>query len=135
MLVHTRLMILYTRHGKLLNFIEVISVIKYYAQLDVQNMCVGVSQLAGVVDADNLVELDSYDISVLGKVWQGGKWVDNPNKPTETELPPAVSNEQLRDELQAIKEESRINNEMSQSALAELLLLQAQQMEGVKGGE
>lgn len=128
-------MILYTRHGKLLNFIEVISVIKYYAQLDVQNMCVGVSQLAGVVDADNLVELDSYDISVLGKVWQGGKWVDNPNKPTETELPPAVSNEQLRDELQAIKEESRINNEMSQSALAELLLLQAQQMEGVKGGE
>lgn len=109
--------------------------IKYYAQLDVQNVCVGVSQLAGVVDADNLVELDSYDISVLGKVWQGGKWVDNPNKPTETELPPAVSNEQLRDELQAIKEESRINNEMSQSALAELLLLQAQQMEGVKGGE
>lgn len=123
------------RHGKLLNFIEVISVLKYYAQLDVQNVCVGVSQLAGVVDADNLVELDSYDISVLGKVWQGGKWVDNPNKPTETELPPAVSNEQLRDELQAIKEESRINNEMSQSALAELLLLQAQQMEGVKGGE
>lgn len=109
--------------------------IKYYAQLDVQNVCVGVSQLAGVVDADNLVELDSYDISVLGKLWQGGKWVDNPNKPTETELPPAVSNEQLRDELQAIKEESRINNEMSQSALAELLLLQAQQMEGVKGGE
>lgn len=109
--------------------------LKYYAQLDVQNVCVGVSQLAGVVDADNLVELDSYDISVLGKVWQGGKWVDNPNKPTETELPPAVSNEQLRDELQAIKEESRINNEMSQSALAELLLLQAQQMEGVKGGE
>lgn len=125
----------YTRLGKLLNFIEVISVIKYYAQLDVQNVCVGVSQLAGVVDADNLVELDSYDISVLGKLWQGGKWVDNPNKPTETELPPAVSNEQLRDELQAIKEESRINNEMSQSALAELLLLQAQQMEGVKGGE
>lgn len=109
--------------------------LKYYAQIDVQNVCVGVSQLAGVVDADNLVELDSYDISVLGKVWQGGKWVDNPNKPTETELPPAVSNEQLRDELQAIKEESRINNEMSQSALAELLLLQAQQMEGVKGGE
>lgn len=125
----------YSRLGKLLNFIEVISVIKYYAQLDVQNVCVGVSQLAGVVDADNLVELDSYDISVLGKLWQGGKWVDNPNKPTETELPPAVSNEQLRDELQAIKEESRINNEMSQSALAELLLLQAQQMEGVKGGE
>ena len=52
--------------------------LKYYAQLDVQNVCVGVSQLAGVVDSDNLVELDSYDISVLGKLWQSGKWVDNP---------------------------------------------------------
>lgn len=59
--------------------------IKYYAQIDVQNVCVGVSQLAGVVDADNLVELDSYDISVLGKLWQGGKWVDNPNKPQPPE--------------------------------------------------
>lgn len=80
--------------------------LKYYAQLDVQNMCVGVSQLAGVVDSDNLVELDSYDISVLGKLWQGGKWVDNPNKPTETELPPAVTNEQLQAELQAIKDDN-----------------------------
>ena len=57
-----------------------------------------------------------------------------PTEP-EPELPQPVTNEQLRDELQAIKEESRINNEMSQSALAELLLLQAQQAEGVKGGE
>ena len=79
--------------------------IKYYAQLDVQNVCVGVSQLAGVVDADNLVELDSYDISVLGKLWQGGKWVDNPNKPTETELPPAVSNEDIMAQLEAVQAE------------------------------
>lgn len=82
--------------------------LKYYAQLDVQNMCVGVSQLAGVVDSDNLVELDSYDISVLGKVWQGGKWVDNPNKPTEPEQPQPkpVTNEQLQAELQAIKDDN-----------------------------
>ena len=80
--------------------------LKYYAQLDVQNMCVGVSQLAGVVDSDNLVELDSYDISVLGKLWQGGKWVDNPNKPTETELPQQlkpVTNEDIMAQLEATK--------------------------------
>lgn len=79
--------------------------IKYYAQIDVQNVCVGVSQLAGVVDADNLVELDSYDISVLGKVWQGGKWVENPNKPEETELPQAVTNEDIMAQLTAMQGE------------------------------
>ena len=82
--------------------------LKYYAQLDVQNVCVGVSQLAGVVDSDNLVELDSYDISVLGKLWQSGKWVDNPNKPPEPERPQPkpVTNEQLQAELQAIKDDN-----------------------------
>ena len=82
--------------------------LKYYAQLDVQNVCVGVSQLAGVVDSDNLVELDSYDISVLGKLWQSGKWVDNPNKPPEPEppQPKPVTNEQLQAELQAIKDDN-----------------------------
>ena len=83
--------------------------LKYYAQLDVQNVCVGVSQLAGVVDADNLVELDGYNIGVLGKLWQGGKWVDNQNKPTETEPPQQlkpVTNEQLQAELQAIKDDN-----------------------------
>ena len=79
--------------------------LKYYAQLDVQNVCVGVSQLAGVVDADNLVELDSYDISVLGKVWQGGKWVEKPTEP-EPPQPKPVTNEQLQAELQAIKDDN-----------------------------
>lgn len=77
--------------------------LKYYAQLDVQNVCVGVSQLAGVVDADNLVELDSYDISVLGKVWQGGKWV----VPTEPEppQPKPVTNEDIMAQLTAMQGE------------------------------
>lgn len=78
--------------------------IKYYAQLDAQNVCVGVSQLAGVVDADNLVELDSYNISVLGKLWQGGKWVDNPNKP-EPPMPKPVTNEDIMTQLTAMQGE------------------------------
>lgn len=81
--------------------------LKYYAQLDVQNVCVGVSQLAGVVDSDNLVELDSYDISVLGKLWQGGKWVDNPNKPPEPERPQPkpVTNEDIVAQLETLQAE------------------------------
>lgn len=80
--------------------------LKYYAQLDVQNVCVGVSQLAGVVDANNLVELDSYNISVLGKVWQGGKWVEKPTEPEPPQQLKPVTNEQLQAELQAIKDDN-----------------------------
>lgn len=78
--------------------------LKYYAQLDVQNMCVGVSQLAGVVDANNLVELDSYDISVLGKLWQGGKWVEKPTEP-EPPQPKPVTNEDIVAQLEAVQAE------------------------------
>lgn len=78
--------------------------IKYYAQIDVQNVCVGVSQLAGVVYADNLVELDSYDISVLGKVWQGGKWVEKPTEP-EPPHPKPVTNEDIMAQLTAMQGE------------------------------
>lgn len=59
--------------------------VKYYAQIDEQQLCIGVSQLSGEVVADDMVELDSYDISVLGKLWQGGKWVDNPHPPQPPE--------------------------------------------------
>lgn len=80
--------------------------IKYYAQLDVQNVCVGVSQLAGVVDADNLVELDSYDISVLGKVWQDGKWVNKPTEPEPSQPQPKhVTNEDIMAQLTAMQGE------------------------------
>ena len=39
----------------------------FYAQLDDDNIVVGVSQLSGKVSASNMIKIDDYDISLLGK--------------------------------------------------------------------
>lgn len=43
----------------------------FYAQLDNDNVVVGVSQLSGVVEEPHMIELDEYDISLIGKTWTG----------------------------------------------------------------
>jgi len=39
----------------------------YYAQLDESNVCNGVSELAGKVDAPGMIEINSFDETLLGK--------------------------------------------------------------------
>ena len=39
----------------------------YYAQINETGICVAVSQLAGKVEQENMIEIDNYDISLLGK--------------------------------------------------------------------
>lgn len=53
----------------------------YYAQLDDNNICAGVSDLSGPIEAENMIQLDSYDTSVQGKLWTGSGWAENPNPP------------------------------------------------------
>ena len=58
-----------------------------YAEIDENNICVGVSELADYVEAENLIEIESYDITLLGKLYNNGEWVD-PNtseEPSEEE--------------------------------------------------
>lgn len=66
---------------------------KYYATINSENICDGISQLNDKVISDNLIELTSYDTSVIGKMWTGSEWVDNPNPP-EPQLEP-VTNEDI----------------------------------------
>lgn len=47
-----------------------------YAQLNEKNICIGISQLSGKVAAKNMIELASYDTSILGKKYVDGKWED-----------------------------------------------------------
>lgn len=53
-----------------------------YAEIDANNICVGVSELADYVEAENMIEIESYDITLLGKLYNDGKWVD-PNAAEE----------------------------------------------------
>lgn len=60
----------------------------FYAQINEENICVGISQLSGEVIADDMIQIDSYDTSLLRKIWQNGEWIENPNPSPEPEPAP-----------------------------------------------
>nr|DAU66761.1 MAG TPA: hypothetical protein [Caudoviricetes sp.] len=94
----------------------------YYAQIKENNICFGISKLSGIVNDPNLIEIDSYDTSLLGKRYVNGVWEDAPQPiptPTEEEL--------LRAEMLLNQCDILINQENSDAVLAQILL---NQMEG-----
>jgi len=68
----------------------------YYATLGAGNVVVGISDLAGPVDSAQMIWIDSYDTSLLGKVYDGetGEFNDGPVVPPG--VPPVVSMRQAR---------------------------------------
>lgn len=48
----------------------------YYAQIDSNNICIGISQLKGDVNNPNMIKIGSYDKSLLGKIYDNGNWVE-----------------------------------------------------------
>ena len=48
----------------------------FYAQLDEENICMAVSRLSGEVEAENLIEIPSFDTSIIGKKYADGTWVE-----------------------------------------------------------
>jgi len=47
-----------------------------YAQIDEKNIVIGISQLKGKIDNPNMIELGEYDHSILGKLYENGKFID-----------------------------------------------------------
>ena len=59
----------------------------YYAQIDENNICIAVSDLSGKVTADNMLRLETYDTSLLGKKDNNGVWEEVPKpEPEPTQL-------------------------------------------------
>lgn len=71
----------------------------YYAQIDDDGICCGVSQLSGIVEHDNMIQLESYDMSLMGKLWTGTEWVENPNPPDPPEPSTEPTNQDIMDKL------------------------------------
>jgi hypothetical protein len=46
----------------------------YYAQIDVNDICYVVTETYGVIEQANMIEIDSNDLSLLGKKRIGGNW-------------------------------------------------------------
>lgn len=62
------------------------------AQIDENNICIGVSQLNEEDGRENLIKMDSYDSSILGKKYDNGQWIDNPDYvEPEPEVLPTIS--------------------------------------------
>ena len=56
----------------------------YYAQLDEDNICIGLSQLSGEVDSPDMIELSEADFSggnILGCRYENGEWIEIPHEP------------------------------------------------------
>jgi hypothetical protein len=52
----------------------------YYTQINENNICCGVSELAAEMSNPNLIRIDGLDISILGKVWNGSNWSEPPQE-------------------------------------------------------
>lgn len=59
----------------------------FYAQINEENICVGVSSLSGEVKSDSLIRLETFDTSLLGKKYTDGLWEEVPKTETEQETP------------------------------------------------
>lgn len=75
----------------------------YYAQIDDDGICCGVSQLSGIVEHDNMIQLESYDMSLMGKLWTGTEWIENPNPPEPVEPVSEPTNQDIMDALTAMQ--------------------------------
>ena len=80
--------------------------VHYYAQIDDDGICYGVSQLSGIVDMPNMIELESYDMSVMGKMWTGSEWVENPNPPVVEQQPEPVTNEEIKAKMDQLEQQN-----------------------------
>lgn len=64
----------------------------FYAQIDPESkICISINQMSEF-DDENFIEIDSYNTSYLGMIWDGEKFIDNPNPPAGV-VPDAASTE------------------------------------------
>lgn len=58
-----------------------------YAQIDENNICVGISELSGEIIENSMIPLDKYDLSILDKKYNNGVWEEVPQpEPEPTQL-------------------------------------------------
>lgn len=55
----------------------------FYAELNSDNICVGVSDLSGAIDEPYMISLEEFDASLIGKTWNGKDWVETPKNEEE----------------------------------------------------
>ena len=67
----------------------------YYAQIDENGKCYAVSQLSEEILTDNLIRIDSYDETLLGRQYGNGEWISPSEPEPERQSIPPVTNEEV----------------------------------------
>jgi len=56
----------------------------FYAQLNENKICIGVSQLSGAVESPNLVPIDGLDTDKIWRKYENGEWSSEKYEPETT---------------------------------------------------
>ena len=101
-----------------------------YAQLNENSICISVTQLSGEVTADNLIQIETYNMSLLGKKYNNGEWEDiqkepEPEEPTIPEpIPQPTEQDLLNAEILLNQTEQSAKLKQIDEAIAVLLMNQ-----------
>lgn len=57
---------------------------KFYAQLNENNICIGVSQLSGEVNQPDMVPIDSINTDYIWRKYENGQWSAEKYEPVST---------------------------------------------------
>lgn len=81
-----------------------------YAQIDDDGVCTGLSDLAGEVDAPNMIQLGYYDLAVMGKKYEDGTWleVEQPTPEPPEPAEPQPTNAEIKSLLLEVQEQNLI---------------------------
>ena len=75
---------------------------KFYAQLNENNICIGISQLSGEVKQDNMIEIQSFDNDKIWRKYENKAWSSEKFEPQSTA--PISEFEQLKLEQQELSD-------------------------------
>lgn len=81
----------------------------YYAQLNEDRICVGISELSSEIIDENMIQINKFDITLLNKKYMNGEWIEveytsellSTPEPTQLDIVKEAvlkSNEELRQE-------------------------------------
>lgn len=89
----------------------------FYAQLNENSICIGLSQLSGEVKQENMVEIETFDNDILWRKFDGKRWSAEKFEPESTA--PISDFEAMQVENKALKTElastKKVASEMGKS--------------------
>lgn len=87
-----------------------------YAQINEENICIGISQLSGIVNNPLLIPMTNFDSSIIGKKYNNGVWeeVEQPEiTPEPTQLDKLEENQLALMEAVADQYEEQLENRIN----------------------